>query len=402
MLRCNEIPTYFEPMLRDNHRNFAYAEAIRLEIERFFRNEGRAPRVLDVGCGTGMLTALALRYGATHVLAVDTNPMMSTILAPSVIERIGFAWVKGSQFQHPETLQTVEFFNGVFPAQKHEGIMFDMVVSELLGTLHTTEWMGRILSTIRPHITCFENEMYAVPRQATGYCTTYSTKTILDPDRWTATHDLTDTFWQNIRRIGERHIIRIDNLIDPPHVTEVKKIREIPPEANCCVLEWSCTLHPGVELTHFIDEMCVDLYGKYEAWGFWVVRTAGRTKFQLLKYQKDAYPMIRLGNHTILPASYETGIVTRPSPESAPTIERGNLTVETCTPFNPVPDTLWVVLDASVPYNRFIEISDHAPYTLTQSGQWCIARRNGRAWIGRTNKSEDVVWTRTGPRWTRT
>ncbi len=38
--------------------------------------EGRAPAVLDLGCGTGLLSAYCLKHGAGSVVAVDTNQTM--------------------------------------------------------------------------------------------------------------------------------------------------------------------------------------------------------------------------------------------------------------------------------------------------------------------------------------
>ena len=64
---------YFFAMLDDRDRNARYNEAIRACIDDFNReNPGLGgPRVLDVGVGTGFLSACCLLAGAKHVTGVD-------------------------------------------------------------------------------------------------------------------------------------------------------------------------------------------------------------------------------------------------------------------------------------------------------------------------------------------
>ena len=60
-------------MLDDRDRNARYNEAIRACIDDFNREnpELGGPRVLDVGVGTGFLSACCLLAGAKHVTGVD-------------------------------------------------------------------------------------------------------------------------------------------------------------------------------------------------------------------------------------------------------------------------------------------------------------------------------------------
>ena len=64
---------YFFAMLDDRDRNARYNEAIRACIDDFNREnpELGGPRVLDVGVGTGFLSACCLLAGAKHVTGVD-------------------------------------------------------------------------------------------------------------------------------------------------------------------------------------------------------------------------------------------------------------------------------------------------------------------------------------------
>jgi len=73
------LPAYFLPMLDDKDRNDLYSKAIKETIEAFIAEQGRAPRVLDLGCGTGMLSVFALRHGAEHITALDLNSNMVTL-----------------------------------------------------------------------------------------------------------------------------------------------------------------------------------------------------------------------------------------------------------------------------------------------------------------------------------
>ena len=71
--------TYFLAMLADEDRNVKYAEAIKQCIAQFRKQQGRSPIVLDLGCGTGLLTRLALMHGAQKVVGVDTNRTMCSL-----------------------------------------------------------------------------------------------------------------------------------------------------------------------------------------------------------------------------------------------------------------------------------------------------------------------------------
>ena len=66
-------------MLIDAVLQDKYEEAIRLGIQKFKKDQGRAPRVLDLGCGTGMLSTMALKHGAEHVTGLDVNKDMAAI-----------------------------------------------------------------------------------------------------------------------------------------------------------------------------------------------------------------------------------------------------------------------------------------------------------------------------------
>jgi len=55
--------SYFVPMMLDAGRNVAYRQAIEAAVADFKRNEGRAPVVLDLGTGTGLLTHFAVEAG---------------------------------------------------------------------------------------------------------------------------------------------------------------------------------------------------------------------------------------------------------------------------------------------------------------------------------------------------
>ena len=151
---------YFLSMLDDADRNGpTYGEAIKACIEEFTATEKRAPRVLDIGVGTGMLSGLCLIHGAAHVTSVDVNPTM-TALAKEALLR---ADPTGKRF----TVKLVK------PGPSQLGnAKFDIIVSEILGTLTTSESMYKYIAIYAHHLNTFggaERRVYCVPRKTVQY-----------------------------------------------------------------------------------------------------------------------------------------------------------------------------------------------------------------------------------------
>lgn len=121
----NGLAKYFASMLDDADRNVVYGNAIAACIKEFIEIEGRAPTVLDVGVGTGMLSALCLLHGAKHVTSVDVNSTMVALAKTSLRE----VDPTGKNFK----VKLVQ----PGPSQLGEA-KFDMIVSEILGTLTTS------------------------------------------------------------------------------------------------------------------------------------------------------------------------------------------------------------------------------------------------------------------------
>ena len=83
--------------------------------------------MLDLGCGTGLLTRLALMHGAAKVIGVDTNHTMCSLATRALESR-----------RIPA--EKYDIYHGTveeYAADKD--IKFDVMVSEILGTLHTSK-----------------------------------------------------------------------------------------------------------------------------------------------------------------------------------------------------------------------------------------------------------------------
>lgn len=103
-------------MLRDKHRTSAY----RLAIDMFAESNFRGKVVLDIGCGTGILSCFAARAGALRVYAVEASDMVG--VARLVVARNGFS-----------SVVTVL-----------HGKMEDITLPEQVDTI-ISEWMGNFL-----------------------------------------------------------------------------------------------------------------------------------------------------------------------------------------------------------------------------------------------------------------
>ena len=142
------LPAYFLPMLDDRDRNVKYELAIQRTIEQFRAEQGRAPRVVDLGCGTGMLSVFALRHGAAHVVALDLNKHMCE-LCKRTLSAEGF-----SKKQYQVVCGTVKKGNTRTSYTPSEP--FDLLVSEILGTLATSEGIYEHTQNVLPHLRSFD------------------------------------------------------------------------------------------------------------------------------------------------------------------------------------------------------------------------------------------------------
>lgn len=126
----NDVPSYMLPMLNDSDRNLAYESAIREKIEAFTKTHGRAPHVLDLGAGTGLLTLMALKHGAARVTALEANETVQGMAADQIEASIAEMGCDPAN---------CELICGLSVDLSKEGDGFDMVISELLGSMVNSE-----------------------------------------------------------------------------------------------------------------------------------------------------------------------------------------------------------------------------------------------------------------------
>lgn len=73
-----------EEMLQDTVRTLSYRNAI-IQNKDLFKDK----IVLDVGCGTGILSMFAAKHGAKHVIGVDMSSIIE--MAKELVELNGFS-----------------------------------------------------------------------------------------------------------------------------------------------------------------------------------------------------------------------------------------------------------------------------------------------------------------------
>jgi predicted RNA methylase len=66
-------------MLRDRDRNRIYEAAIQQCLNSFSQRTGTPPIVMDIGCGTGLLSLLCAKHGARFTYAIEMFDMMAQI-----------------------------------------------------------------------------------------------------------------------------------------------------------------------------------------------------------------------------------------------------------------------------------------------------------------------------------
>lgn len=130
-------------MLKDKRRNEAYNSAISGFllffdltsecIHDFIQQHGRKPYVLDIGCGTGLLSLQAARAGAEKVFGCEMFRSWAEIAAKNVIEN-GFENVITIFNKHSSAL-TVEGCPPCRALTLELGQRCDILVSEILDTV---------------------------------------------------------------------------------------------------------------------------------------------------------------------------------------------------------------------------------------------------------------------------
>eukprot|EP01012_Entosiphon_sulcatum_P007459 TRINITY_DN13790_c0_g1_i1.p1 TRINITY_DN13790_c0_g1~~TRINITY_DN13790_c0_g1_i1.p1 ORF type:complete len:681 (-),score=96.53 TRINITY_DN13790_c0_g1_i1:6-2018(-) len=70
--------THFD-MLHDAERNKKYKEGIYAAVEHLKRTNSAPITVLDIGCGSGLLSMFALQAGCSHAYAIECNPTIAEI-----------------------------------------------------------------------------------------------------------------------------------------------------------------------------------------------------------------------------------------------------------------------------------------------------------------------------------
>jgi type II protein arginine methyltransferase len=85
-LCAEQVPFWHIPMMNDTRRNDAFEAAIVAAIE----SVGPQARVLDIGTGSGLLSMMAARAGASTVVACEAVPIIAD-MAQKIIAENGFA-----------------------------------------------------------------------------------------------------------------------------------------------------------------------------------------------------------------------------------------------------------------------------------------------------------------------
>eukprot|EP00892_Ulva_mutabilis_P006537 jgi/Ulvmu1/4255/UM193_0003.1 len=160
-------------MLEDKARTNAYRKALEENPALI-----RGASVMDVGCGTGILSMFAARAGAARVLAIEAAPDMASVAEKNCIHNKLHASVGGSI-----TVATgkVEEMDAVVVAPQS----VDVIVSEWMG------YMGGLFETMLPSV-LYARDKYLKPGGA------------LLPDRvalWAAAADASAaglSFWDNV------------------------------------------------------------------------------------------------------------------------------------------------------------------------------------------------------------
>ena len=293
---AGSLPAYFYSMLDDVDRLLKYSEAIRACLQSL--PVGNRV-VLDIGVGTGMLSALSLLHGADRVVGVDVN---KTALdsATEVMNVLGYSSrfvgvTVRSNMSTDALRQTIQSKMGSVEDQP-----FDVVVSEILGTLWYGESMRTYMLKYAPLVKLHDGLMHSVPRTCTQYFSAYNFDSlprglneamVYALDACESTNEYLPTnngglgialhLYNHTRVLAPVVVCSVD-FTDPkaPFTGKISEELSVPSPGRQCfgVFEWECVLWGGIVLKNTIAECraIAQAHGaryalaRESAWGFMI------------------------------------------------------------------------------------------------------------------------------------
>ena len=268
----SDVQAYFADMVLDSDRNAMYAHAIIAAVRDFVRIEGRAPVVLDVGCGFGILTLFALVAGAEHVLSVDVNQEHVQRLPERLPNRfVGKYTAKHIDIKKP---------NPFAAAAPDPGLRFDMLISEILGTFANGEGESVYLPAYATHMTKHASgAVYCVPHRVTQTFRKVALPRFVN--------NLIDTEFA-LKYMPTNHVGLLYEYMAPPYLAGAIAVRidrfdvlpfrvELPQQIllgeGSYAAEWVAELWPGIKLRNtwgWAHNHTADAHSKHaraRAWG---------------------------------------------------------------------------------------------------------------------------------------
>ncbi len=145
------VPFWHVRMLNDAKRNDAFESAIRAVLDK----EGRHARILDIGAGSGLLSMMAARAGATNVVACERVPIIAE-KAERIVALNGFE--KQIRIVNKDSTQIV--------AGKDIDDRADILISEIISSDLLAE---NVLDTFQDaHSRLLREDATVIPRAATA------------------------------------------------------------------------------------------------------------------------------------------------------------------------------------------------------------------------------------------
>lgn len=153
-------------MLRDLDRNRCYELGIKSAIARFTERHKRAPIVLDIGTGTGLLSMFAAVHGAEHVYACEMFKPMADI-AQQVTAANRPDKITVFALRSTDLIVKTEAKSEAEAAKSHLPRRADMLVSELFDSILLGEAVIPIVRHAMQHL--LVSEPVIIPERATVF-----------------------------------------------------------------------------------------------------------------------------------------------------------------------------------------------------------------------------------------